>query len=221
MNPMAVMFDMDGLLLDTERVGLDTFLEARREFELNADDTIFLRCVGHSGEGSKRIIKDSLEGRIDFDSFMKRWREIRAQRMSQEVPIKDGAQTLVRHLAGLQLPMGVGTSTETSLAKTFLARAGLLDYFECVCGRDKVTNAKPNPEVYHKVAGILGFEASECVVFEDSEVGTTAAVASGALTVQVPDLVPPSEKLLTLGHVVATTLLEGAEQVGLWGKINS
>lgn len=215
MNPAAIMFDMDGLLLDTEKVCLDSFVETRRAFSLPDNPEAFLRCVGLRGEEPDRIILESLCNRVDYSSFNLEWDRQIETRLNQVIPLRPGAARLVKILAAKGYPMGVATSTQTDRARRQLDRSGLLRYMHCVVGGDLVSKHKPDPEVYHRVAHILGADASRCVAFEDSETGTRAAVASGAFTIQVPDLVPPSDELRKLGHVVATSLLEGAMDIGI------
>jgi len=111
--------------------------------------------------------------------------------------------------------MGVATSSQTPHARSHLERAGILPHLKCVVGGDLVKNGKPNPEVYHKVSGLLGAKAEDCIAFEDSETGTTAALASGAKTVQVPDLIPPTDGFSKNGQIIAPTLLDGAIETGL------
>jgi len=82
-------------------------------------------------------------------------------------------------------------------------------------GGEQVENGKPDPEIYLKAAALAGYEPGDCAAFEDSDPGTLAAVRSGALTVQVPDLRPPSAQTLALGHVVADDLYAGALRIGL------
>ena len=91
----------------------------------------------------------------------------------------------------------------------------MLKYFELVVGGDRVTRRKPDPEIYLSVAGKMGWEIRDCVAFEDSDVGAKAAIASGAVTVQVPDLRPVADEMHGLGHVIAPTLAEGARRIGL------
>mgnify|MGYP000359677786 CR=1 FL=1 len=213
----AVMFDMDGLLLDTEKVCLECFVATRREFGLPDNPDVFLKCVGLRGEKPERIIRESLGDKVELAAFDTAWDKKIDASISRDVPVKSGAITLVRALAAKGVLMGVATSTNTQRAKAQLDRAGLLAYFTCVIGGDLVQNHKPNPEVYHKVAQILGVKAKDCVAFEDSETGTRAAVASGAITVQVPDLIQPSQGLIALGHIIAPTLIAGALRAGLIG----
>jgi HAD superfamily hydrolase (TIGR01509 family) len=150
-----------------------------------------------------------------LDAFNAHWDARIEARFAQEIPLKHGALQLVLILAASVYGMAVATSTKTSTARTHLARAGLLPYIRDVIGGDLVERGKPYPETYHKAAALLGLTASQCIAFEDSETGTRAALASGALTVQIPDLVAPSDDLISHGHIIAPTLLEGAITAGL------
>jgi HAD superfamily hydrolase (TIGR01509 family) len=215
MAAQAILFDMDGLLLDTERVCLNSFVETRRRFSLSDSPEVFLRCVGLRGSESDQIIQDSLPDSVEFHAFNEVWDEKIATVLRRDIPLKPGAVELVQILASKGYLMGVATSTRTEQAEFHLERTGLLSYFRGVIGGDFVQEGKPNPEVYHKIAEHLGVSAADCIAFEDSETGTRAAVASGAKTVQIPDLIPPSADLLKLGHVTAASLLEGALKVGI------
>lgn len=211
----AILFDMDGLLLDTEKVCLDSFIETRRFFSLSDSPDVFLRCVGLRGAESDQIVRDSLCKQVEFQAFEEVWEEKITAALAADIPLKAGAVQLVQILESKGYLMGVATSTQTDRARSHLERAGLLSYFGGVIGGDLVQEGKPNPEVYHKIAEHLGVRAADCIAFEDSETGTRAAVASGARTVQIPDLTPPSVDMLELGHVIASSLLEGAVKVEL------
>ena len=109
----------------------------------------------------------------------------------------------------------MATSTRTTRAKEHLKTSGIDHYFQSVTGGDQVTLGKPNPEIYHAAAASISLSASDCAAFEDSDPGTSAAVASGALTVQVPDINAPAPEMLTLGHTIAPSILQGARIIGL------
>lgn len=213
MTAHAILFDMDGLLLDTEKVCLDSFVETRRLFSLSDSPDVFLRCVGVRRPECDQIIRESLFDQVEFQTFNEVWREKISAALRRDIPLKAGALQLVQILASKGYLMGVATSTQTELARSHLERTGLLSYFGGVIGGDLVQEGKPNPEVYHKIAEHLGVSAADCIAFEDSETGTRAAVASGARTIQIPDLIPPSADMLELGHVIASSLLEGASKV--------
>lgn len=215
MTAHAILFDMDGLLLDTEKVCFDNFVETRRHFSLSDSPDVFLRCVGVRRPECDRIIRESLSGQVEFQDFNGVWREKISATLRRDIPLKAGALQLFQILASKGYLMGVATSTETEVARSHLERTGLLSFLGGVIGGDLVKEGKPNPEVYHKIAEHLGVSAADCIAFEDSETGTRAAVASGARTIQIPDLIPPSADMLELGHVIAPSLLEGALKVEL------
>jgi HAD superfamily hydrolase (TIGR01509 family) len=215
MTPHAILFDMDGLLLDTERVCFDNFVETRRHFSLSDSPDVFLRCVGVRRPECDRIIRESLSDQVEFQDFNDVWRAKISATLRRDIPLKAGALQLFQILASKGYLMGVATSTETELARSHLEKAGLLPFLGGVIGGDQVQEGKPNPEVYHNIAKHLGVSAADCIAFEDSETGTRAAVASGARTIQIPDLIPPSADMLEFGHVIAPSLLEGALKVEL------
>ncbi len=211
----AVIFDMDGLLLDTERVCLDCFVDTRRLFGLSDSPEVFLRCVGLRGKEAGTIIIESLGDSVDYEDFNSQWDRKIDARLHGEIPRKPGAETLIQILAAKGISMGVATSTQTDRAQDQLGRCNLLRHFECVIGGDQVKKHKPDPEIYLKVAHYLRRDISECFAFEDSDAGTRAAIASGAKTVQIPDLTTPSAMVRGLGHLVAPNILDGAIGIGL------
>ena len=215
MTAHAILFNMDGLLLDTEKVCFDNFVEARRHFSLSDSPDVFLRCVGLRRPECDRVIQESLPDQVEFQDFNDVWREKISATLRRDIPLKAGALQLFQILASKGYLMGVATSTETEVARSHLGNAGLLPFLGGVIGGDQVQEGKPNPEVYHKIADHLGVNAADCIAFEDSETGTRAAVASGAKTIQIPDLIPPSAEMLEFGHVIAPSLLEGALKVDL------
>ncbi|MDC0114286.1 HAD family phosphatase [Planktomarina temperata] len=215
MIPHAILFDMDGLLLDTEKVCFDNFVETRRHFSLSDSSDVFLRCVGLRRPECDRVILESLPEQVEFQDFNEVWREKISATLRREIPVKAGALQLFQVLSSKGYLMGVATSTETEVARSHLEKTGLLPFLAGVVGGDLVQQGKPNPEVYHKIAEHLGVSAADCIAFEDSETGTRAAVASGARTVQIPDLIAPSAEMLKFGHVIAPSLLEGALKVEL------
>lgn len=211
----TVVFDMDGLLLDTEKVCVDSFVETRRIFSLSDSPDTFLNCMGLRGEESDQILRESLNDDVDLQAFVETWDKKISTRLRYDVPLKQGAIQLVQILATKGYSMGVATSTKTAQARSHLKRSGLLPYLKVIVGGDLVENGKPDPEVYHTAAKHLGVTASDCIAFEDSETGTRAAVASGAKAVQIPDLIQPSTDFAKHGQVIAPSLLEGAVKIGL------
>lgn len=104
------------------------------------------------------------------------------------------------------MPAGVATSTAYDLARTKLTNAGIYDYFTFIVGGDQVFTSKPDPEIYLKAAQKHNVEPSQCIDFEDSGNGVLASYHAGISVIQVPDLVPPTKTLKSLGHRIVSSL---------------
>ncbi|MGB0903331.1 MAG: HAD family hydrolase, partial [Mangrovicoccus sp.] len=176
---------------------------------------VFLAMVGLRGDLSLEVLEQGLAGRAPLESFTGRVDQLVAEAKERGIPKKPGAEELLRGLKAQGLPLALATSSLTATATNFLARSGWAEIFDHVIGGDQITHAKPAPDIYLLAAEKLGFAPQACAAFEDSDPGTRAAIAAGCQTVQVPDLIPPSDELRALGHVIAPNLLAGAAQIGL------
>lgn len=205
----AVIFDMDGLLLDTERLALDAFHSTCSAFNLDDLTDVYMKCIGTNAEMGKSILKDGLKGIADFEAFSLMWeREYRKITEGRPIPLKEGAEELINYIEKIGKPMAVATSSDYGSAKKKLQHSGILHFFEHIIGGDQVVRSKPDPEIYLKAASALLTEPSKCLAFEDSKNGVKAAVAAGMTVVQIPDLVFPDEELLELGHIVLESLTD-------------
>lgn len=205
----AVIFDMDGLLLDTERVALTVFNETCERFGFAPRLEVFARCLGVNKETSERVLAQGLEGVADPAAFGRAWDEAYAARQALEpAPLKDGVTALLDHLGALGLPAAVATSSATERARAKLDRAGILKRFRTVVGGDQVRRSKPQPDIYLRAAMLLDADPTSCLALEDSENGVRAAIAAGMTVVQVPDIIQPSPELRREGHIVLGSLRE-------------
>lgn len=201
-NFKAMIFDMDGLLIDSERLALQAFQETCSKFNLGDLDEVFMRCVGMNAELGKSTLKAGLEGLADYKEFGLEWDKLYSSLTLEPIPLKVGVKNLLEHIDSLNIPMAVATSSRIEKSKIKLSHAKIIQYFDTIIGGDQVENSKPAPEIYLKAAAALSIEASQCLAFEDSPNGVKAAVAAGMTVVQIPDLLQPDEDLLSLGHIV-------------------
>ncbi len=207
----AVIFDMDGLLLDTERMARQAFFEACEHFGIGEQPDLFVQCVGTNQTLARQVLKQGLHGMVDHLDFDRFWNSRYVESISNgQVPVKDGAFALLEHLQLLRIPAGVATSTKYARAMQKLRDAGLLDKFKAIVGGDQVKNGKPQPDIYLKAAAALGVAPVNCLALEDSENGVRSAFSAGMTVVQIPDLVEPSPDLRALGHHILGSLREVA-----------
>jgi HAD superfamily hydrolase (TIGR01509 family) len=205
----AVIFDMDGLLLDTERIALLAFIETCEHLGLGDQQAIFMRCVGTNQTLGQKILREGLEGKTDYLNFERIWNNnYRSATMSKSIPVKAGAAELLEYLSSKQIPTAVATSTNTPSATKKLSEAGIFDRFKMIIGGDQVQNSKPHPEIYLKAASALGVSPEKCLALEDSENGVRSALGAGMTVIQIPDLLPPSAEFRKLGHIVLNSLNE-------------
>ncbi len=206
---------MDGLLLDTERLALAGFETTARELGLPDLAEMGRSLIGLRSDAVETRLRATLPGHVSFETFDSHWSSRFRAALAEGIPLKPGVTTLLGHLAATGLPCAVATSTRTARAREHLEAAGIARHFQAVIGGDQVARGKPAPDIYHKAAASLGLTAPDCVAFEDSDPGATAAIASGARAVQVPDITPPSPQMREKGHHIAVTLLDGARHLGL------
>lgn len=203
----AVIFDMDGLLLDSEKIALDTFLQACEIFKLEDETELFMSLVGTNQKLGQQILKKGLYHRIDVDLFIKVWDEKYDERTANHpVSLKEGVLELLNHLKTINVPAAVATSTQTQRAKRKLENSKILKYFDFIIGGDQVPQSKPDPEIYLMAANCLKVKPQQCLALEDSENGVLSAFNAGLTVIQIPDLVEPSNMVRQLGHIILESL---------------
>ena len=197
----GVIFDMDGLLIDSERAALTCWREAAAAQSLVMDDTLWLSMVGLHEAGCAELMNDLL-GAEQAERLTLACKHRYDVLLEQGLPLKPGVRALLQDLAHLAVPMAIATSTRGDRARIKLARSGIAHFFDHVVTSSDVTHAKPAPDLYLLAAERLGIPPSECIALEDSEFGVRAAAAAGLRVIQVPDLAPASELSRSLATVV-------------------
>lgn len=200
----AVIFDMDGTLLDTELVFKDIVFEVAGGlgFEMTVD--VHGRMVGSSHEATNRMLVEAYGASFPYELFDAECRRLMHARMADAVPVKAGVPEILNELKARRIPTAVATSSRSAHALGHLGTAGLLDMFQAIVTRDDVSKPKPHPEPYLTAARHLGVTPESCLAIEDSRSGVMAAHGAGMQTVMVPDLVPPSEEIRALCTIMAS-----------------
>jgi HAD superfamily hydrolase (TIGR01509 family) len=221
MSARAVIFDMDGLLIDSERVILDCWRETAVAQSLDLKDSLWLSMVGLHDKGCAELLNGLLGAeraeRLTFEC--KRRYDLLVE---DGLPLKAGARELLQDLFDLGVPLAVATSTRGERARIKLARSGIggIDrFFSHVVTSSDVAHAKPAPDLYLLAAQRLEVPPGECVALEDSEFGVRAAAAAGIRVIQVPDMVPATDLSRSLATVVESLPL-ARPQLESWLRIS-
>lgn len=204
----AVLFDLDGTLIDTERIGAASWDHAGAELGVVVPEAVKRRMVGRTLPDIEGIVREGMPG-ADTARLLERANHHYHRLVTEAAPpVKPGARELIGWLRERGVPMAVATSSRRSQAEDKLVRAGLRDYFEVlVCG-DEIGRGKPDPEIFQTAAERLGVVAGVCVIFEDSGPGIEAAERSGGLAVFVPEVHPPDAAEAMFAHVILRDLFE-------------
>ncbi len=202
----AIIFDMDGTLLDTEMVFRDVVYDVSATLGFEMREEVHLGMVGASHEASNALLVEAYGLTFPYAIFDEHCRKAMKQRMAEAVPVKAGVREILGELKARGIPAAVATSSRSPHAIGHLGAAGLLDAFETIVTRDDVTHPKPHPEPYLTAAGRLGKAPAVCIAVEDSHAGVRAAHAAGMQTIMVPDLVRPSDEIRRLCAAVLDSL---------------
>ncbi|HJV43780.1 HAD family phosphatase [Caulobacter sp.] len=191
----AVVFDMDGLLLDTEIVYRAAMIEAGNVFGVQFTGEIYASMVGKTTPESAVMLQELFGPKFPVQSYFERvWADVE-DLLAAETKLKAGVVEILDYLDDQGLPRGIATSNGLAAVERYLGRFDLLHRFNVVVAHHDVTRHKPHPDPYLEAARRIGVDPGYCLALEDSHPGVRAAHAAGMMTVMVPDILDPNEEM--------------------------
>jgi HAD superfamily hydrolase (TIGR01509 family) len=212
----AAIFDVDGLLLDSERPLLDAWVQAARELGHPFEPTLLSRVLGRPGAEGVALFRAALGPSYPYDTVKERAKELMAGVHERGFNVKGGARDLLARLEQAHVPCAVASSTRRKPLEERLLRADLHRFFAAFAGGDEVQHGKPAPDIFLLAAARLSMPALGCVVFEDSEHGARGALAASMQVVIVPDLAEPSAEARASCCAVVRSLRDVQEHLQEW-----
>ena len=204
----AVVFDMDGLLFDTEVLYRDVVMATAREAGHDLPLDFYLSTVGTPLQGTRDLFLQRYGADFSFDAFWARTTQRYAKMVETELRLKTGVVELLSLLDELALPRAIATSSHHEHARHHLAAFDLSDRFHAVVAHGDYARGKPHPEPFQKAAERLGVEPAHCLALEDSWHGVRAASTAGMMTIMVPDLMSATPEMEALCAHIAADLHE-------------
>jgi HAD superfamily hydrolase (TIGR01509 family) len=205
-RPSAVIFDMDGLLFDTESLWQEALLSAAAEDGRAIPDEVFNQSIGVRRSQCRGLFLAHFGEDFLFDNFHASWRRHFWLIAENKLALKPGVPELLEGLDQIRLPRAIATSSSRTTVEHHLTSHGLTDRFDELICRGDYEYGKPAPDPFLKAAERLGVEPRQCLALEDSHIGVRSAAAAGMMTVMVPDLLEPTEDICALCILVARDL---------------
>ncbi len=203
----AVVFDMDGVIFDSERGCLNVWLELAERYNLKDMENVFIKCIGTTVVKTREILKNAYGEDFDVDFFQKE-----ASRMFHEkyddgrLPVLTGAREILSYLKEAGYKVGLASSTRNATVHQQLTDAGLIKYFDNITCGDMLKVSKPEPDIYLLACKNLEVEPSRAIAIEDSFNGIRSAYRAGMKPVMVPDLIPADDEMKQLSYKIFDNL---------------
>ncbi len=208
----AVLFDMDGLMIDTEPLSKRAWQKAMSECGYTMPHDLYVTVIGRTVPSALATFQEAFGPEAPIDLIYKRKQQYMEEIMEREgIAVKLGLFELLDWLDGQHIPRAVASSTNRVLLTYKLKLAGLSERFEVIASGDEVQHGKPAPDIFKLAAERLSVSPANCVVLEDSEAGIKAAHAAGMLPLMVPDMIPASDECRQLTPYVLESLYKAKE----------
>jgi len=210
----AAIFDLDGLMLDTETVSRNGWKRAMADFGFELDDHTYHKIIGLVVPDIKKVFSNAFGNNFPLDTINEKRLEYMHRHFDEHgIAIKPGLPELLDFLEKRGIPKAVATSSCAKSADVKLKMSNLLNRFDCVVCGDDVGKGKPAPDIFLAAARCLKTSPEKCIVFEDSDNGLLAAHRAGMTVIIVPDVKQPEGNLAPLAHKIFPSLSEALPYV--------
>ena len=208
MQYQAVVFDMDGVIFDTERLVIEFWKEVAKKHNIPNIEHTCIQCLGTNRVRTREIFLENYGADFPFDPYRAEVTELfNTHYKGVPLPTKPGVRELLSYLQEQDIKVGLASSTAQHLVRDEIGTAGLLPYFQTlVCG-DMVEHSKPAPDIFLKACEILNADPTKSIAIEDSFNGIRSAHCAGMTPIMVPDQVQPTDEIRTLAFHVMPKLL--------------
>ncbi|MDR0443952.1 MAG: HAD family phosphatase [Treponema sp.] len=213
-RPAAAIFDMDGLMLETEKPLIPLWKKVGSSFGFNITEAMIFRTIGVDDKTTRGLYLREFGPDFPYDQIRGEMSRLTREEFEKGIAHRPGLTVLLDHLSALKIPMVVATSTRRESAVWKLEKAGILKYFTALACGDEIANGKPAPDIFLLAAERLGYLPSVCVGFEDSPAGLQGLHAAGIRPVFVKDLIEPPQEILATVWRRYGDLAEAAELFG-------
>jgi HAD superfamily hydrolase (TIGR01509 family) len=191
----AIIFDMDGTLIDSEKVSQQMWIQTGQDYGVNLTEEMFSKMVGRNKKDLNRFLRENFGEDFPFEEADRHCIALGGEYYEQNpVPVKAGVKELLEYLKGKpEIKKAVATSNSSSWATKVLTKSELLPNFDALIFGDLIKNGKPHPEIFLIAAELVATDPAYCIAVEDSPLGVRSAHDAGMKTILIPDIIPPSK----------------------------
>ena len=214
----AVIFDMDGVIFDSERCVIECWKVIADKHDVKGIEPVLMKCLGVTYEEGKKIFLKHYGADFPYDERKKERSDLYHKRYDNgRLPLKTGIRELLIYLKENGYKVGVASSTREAIVSKQLVDAALRKYFDNLTCGDMLERSKPEPDIYLMACEKLGVKPEEAIAIEDSYNGIKSAYRAGMFPIMVPDLAEPNEEMKTLAGTILGSLVEVKEWLEEYG----
>lgn len=209
MREKAVIFDMDGVIFDSERLVLDCWEKVGEKYHIPNIRESFIECIGTNKEKTREIIYSHYGKEFAYDEFSREASVLFHEYVKENgLPVKKGVRELLQYLASEAVPVGLASSTRLAVVEEELRQAEIYNHFQVVMGGDQLKRSKPEPDIYLMTCEKMKIQPEYAYAIEDSYNGIRSSYSAGMMPVMVPDILPATDEMREKSLIILDDLTE-------------